>query len=200
LHKYLYTSADPVNRIDPSGNFSLVSIAITSSIIGILSGILAYAFTGSLRTAVIVGVSVFVLSFMTLGLISALTAGAAGTVVTGAGTATIPAAPRLLNPTTWQQAERLLSQVLTVAKNTQSFFVRGMSQARIPDFVVQGRYIADSKFVQTLTQTAQLRDFAVLAQNMNVPMYVFVRANTYVTGPVLQLIRSTGGDVIRIFH
>jgi len=32
LHKYLYASADPVNNIDPSGNFSLVSFATRAGI------------------------------------------------------------------------------------------------------------------------------------------------------------------------
>ncbi|MEX2499769.1 MAG: RHS repeat-associated core domain-containing protein [Wenzhouxiangellaceae bacterium] len=32
LHKYLYASADPVNNIDPSGNFSLISFAVAQDI------------------------------------------------------------------------------------------------------------------------------------------------------------------------
>ncbi len=38
LHKYLYCAADPVNRIDPSGNHSLANILATSAIIGSVSG------------------------------------------------------------------------------------------------------------------------------------------------------------------
>ena len=39
LHKYLYASADPVNNIDPSGNFSLVSFAVAQDIRSTLSSI-----------------------------------------------------------------------------------------------------------------------------------------------------------------
>ncbi len=39
LHKYLYANADPVNNIDPSGNFSLVSISAGVNIAGVLSTI-----------------------------------------------------------------------------------------------------------------------------------------------------------------
>lgn len=37
LHKYLYGNVDPVNNIDPSGNFSLGSFGASSNISGILS-------------------------------------------------------------------------------------------------------------------------------------------------------------------
>ena len=33
LHKYLYTNADPANRIDPSGHFSLAEISTSNAII-----------------------------------------------------------------------------------------------------------------------------------------------------------------------
>ena len=37
LHKYLYAHADPVNRVDPSGQFSLASFAISIAISAILT-------------------------------------------------------------------------------------------------------------------------------------------------------------------
>ena len=39
LHKYLYANANPVTYSDPSGNFSVVEVQMTTSIRGILSGI-----------------------------------------------------------------------------------------------------------------------------------------------------------------
>jgi hypothetical protein len=32
LHKYLYAQADPIGRVDPSGNFSIVEMSITNSV------------------------------------------------------------------------------------------------------------------------------------------------------------------------
>jgi hypothetical protein len=79
LHKYLYANANPVNYIDPTGNFSLVSFEAANTIRGILA-----------ETTVQVGFSI---------LDSAFSDGEdAGTNVIGAGLATIggPAAFKLL--------------------------------------------------------------------------------------------------------
>ncbi|MEE4259537.1 MAG: polymorphic toxin-type HINT domain-containing protein, partial [Bacteroidales bacterium] len=78
LHKYLYANANPVNYIDPTGNFSLVSFEAANTIRGILA-----------ETTVQVGFSI---------LDSAFSDGEdAGTNVIGAGLATIggPAAFKL---------------------------------------------------------------------------------------------------------
>jgi len=96
----------------------------------------------------------------------------------------------------------MLGEHLGIAKNTYNFFVKGMSQARRPDFInlAQG-YIADAKFWNVpLTQTAQVKDFVVLANEWGVKLYIYVRQGTPVSKDVLKLIQSTGGDIIRIFE
>jgi RHS repeat-associated protein len=60
LHKYLYAGSDPVNKWDPTGEFTLVQIAIVSVIIGILAGLATYFFTGDWKKALIVGLVVAV--------------------------------------------------------------------------------------------------------------------------------------------
>jgi RHS repeat-associated protein len=60
LHKYLYAHADPVNGKDPSGNWTLSELAVTSGIVGTLSAIGTYAITGSFKKSAIVGISVAV--------------------------------------------------------------------------------------------------------------------------------------------
>jgi hypothetical protein len=52
LHKYLYANSDPVDRVDPNGQFSLASTVINSSIIGAISGFGLGLLTGGLRGAV----------------------------------------------------------------------------------------------------------------------------------------------------
>ena len=51
LHKYLYANSDPVNRVDPNGQFSLASTVINSSIIGAISGFGLGLLTGGLKGA-----------------------------------------------------------------------------------------------------------------------------------------------------
>ncbi len=66
LHRYLYGSADPVNRRDPTGHDDLASISVSLSIstsIGAISGV---AFTGSLKGALLGGAAGFGLGFACL--------------------------------------------------------------------------------------------------------------------------------------
>jgi RHS repeat-associated protein len=51
LHKYLYASADPVDRQDPSGHESLAEISVGVAITSVLSGAAAKAYTGTWRGA-----------------------------------------------------------------------------------------------------------------------------------------------------
>jgi hypothetical protein len=76
-----------------------------------------------------------------------------------------------------------------------------MSTYRIPDFVGDD-FIADSKFygASALNVSPQLEDFVVLAQDLDVPLYIFVQEGTHVSKPAQALIRETGGDIIRIFE
>ena len=107
----------------------------------------------------------------------------------------------LLDPDSWQEAEKMLSDALGVSKNKRKYFVEGMSQPRIPDFVTDS-FIADSKFYRnsTLSLSEQLRDFVRLAKKQNKPLYIYVSKQTHVTEPARDLIRSTGGDVIVKFE
>jgi hypothetical protein len=55
LHKYLYANANPIDRVDPSGRFSVGELAQTMAIQGIISatisGILSYAVNRNLKQA-----------------------------------------------------------------------------------------------------------------------------------------------------
>jgi hypothetical protein len=173
--------------------FSLTEVVFVSAMIGTLSGMITYNYTGSIKAAVIVGASAFVLSFVALGGV-----GLTVSAITGGGAAT---SPYLLNPNTWQEAETMLGKVLQLPKNTITYFTQGMSAGRIPDFVSRGRFIADSKWYSTpLNVSQQLKDLVALAKDWDVPLYIYVRVGTHVSSNAVKLIESTNGGVIRIFE
>ena len=60
LHRYLYAGADPVNRVDPSGRFDFVNVAITAAIVGVVSGLATLQVTGSKKKALLVAGIAFV--------------------------------------------------------------------------------------------------------------------------------------------
>lgn len=51
LHKYLYGNCDPVNRVDPTGQFSLVELLVVIAIIGVLAALLLPAISAAKRSA-----------------------------------------------------------------------------------------------------------------------------------------------------
>lgn len=46
LHRYLYASGDPVNRIDPSGNVTLTDVVATLAVNNILASVLLGSYNG----------------------------------------------------------------------------------------------------------------------------------------------------------
>jgi RHS repeat-associated protein len=52
LHKYLYVGGDPTNRLDPSGQFSLLDTVNTSALIGVISGAGLGFITGGIKGAI----------------------------------------------------------------------------------------------------------------------------------------------------
>jgi hypothetical protein len=70
---------------------------------------------------------------------------------------------------------------------------------RIPDFVTS-RYIADSKNQENLvSDAAQIRDFALAAHELNIPLWVYVRVNSRVAPDIVDIVAATGGGVIYYF-
>lgn len=69
---------------------------------------------------------------------------------------------------------------------------------RLPDFV-GNNWIADSKNVQILTTTDQLRDYLVAAQALKWAVWIYVRVDTQVDEPLETQVRSTGGGIVRYF-
>jgi RHS repeat-associated protein len=110
----------------------------------------------------------------------------------------------LLSAHNWQEAEDLLGKYLGATKNTRRFYRQNYpgleANYRVPDFVEPG-YIADAKWynASSLTESAQLRDFVLIARTQNKPLYIYVRQDTQVTDSARDLVEKTGGDIIRKF-
>jgi len=70
LHKYLYCHANPVNNIDPSGEFALCDIVITAAIIGAVVGLFlpAESFAERTRNALLMALlTAFVVDLLIVG-------------------------------------------------------------------------------------------------------------------------------------
>jgi hypothetical protein len=83
-------------------------------------------------------------------------------------------------------------------------YSEAVSNFRIPD-IVAGGYFAESKNAERLV-TSQTRDYeqlqemAAVAQEINQPLWIYVRTETYVDREYRNLARSTGGDVVYYFR
>jgi hypothetical protein len=209
LNRYAYARNNPLAYVDDTGH---IAWWIVGGVVGGVVGFGAYALThrdnfqwqeAALWTAggAVVGATFGAGAQWVAGALGAEAAVTAGTAATTAGAAaSSPAGQRiLLNATTWQQAEQMLSQYLGVAKNIQKFSIPGTSQARIPDFInlAQG-YIAESKWVQHLTMSQQLRDMAELARQLGVKFVIYVRQGTIVDRSIIELVGEE--NIIRIFQ
>ncbi len=114
------------------------------------------------------------------------------------------------------EAEAILSGDLRLPLNHQNVFycpvgrrppttateiitIPGGSQCCNPDFL-GGGFIADSKFVATLSDDGQFRCFLSIAQAQGVALWYFVREDTLVSDSMRTAIQATGGDVVYYFH
>lgn len=71
---------------------------------------------------------------------------------------------------------------------------------RIPDFISE-RYIAESKNVAQLSangtrELEQIRDYAEVAEERHIPLWVYVRVNTQVDPVYEALAQQTGGGIV----
>jgi hypothetical protein len=190
LHKYLYASGDPANRVDPSGNFDCIDIAIAGAIIGALAGGGMY----SLNHEGAFSLTKAVYWTLTGAAIGAAT-GAVVYEVGPLGLRWAGAGPALVK--TWQEAEQFIEDTLQITKNTTTYIMNGA--ARIPDFISEARgFMADSKFVNSLSYSSQLRDYVAYANEMGYRFYIFCRTDTVVSQKLVDAVEGTGGQIIRL--
>jgi hypothetical protein len=171
-----------------------MSVVVTLSIIGILAGIGTYHYFIPPEERTWQG-------YVTWAIVGGMIGAAVGYGAYQFASVVIPwigtSSPMLAK--SWQEAEKVIMKALHLAdKNTTEYFMNG--RWRIPDFIDHGRhFIADVKFYgTTLPATQQLRDFAVYALEKGYRLYVFVRTDTPVTQNLVDLVKSTGGNIIRL--
>lgn len=99
LHRYLYGGLDPVNHVDPTGReFTAVQLAVTSTIIGVLTGIAVGIYTESFWWGAAAGIVTALLVNEGLIALGALGQGVAtGAARAAFSPATLPRAVRLTN-------------------------------------------------------------------------------------------------------
>jgi hypothetical protein len=110
LHRYLYANVNPVMNVDPTGLFTLRQLAITSGVVGTLTGIGTYAVTGSVKQSVLAGVITG--SFVYFSLASFAAAGSA------AGSAAISNEAVLVSHLLRRAAVKIARGTPQVASNT----------------------------------------------------------------------------------
>lgn len=75
---------------------------------------------------------------------------------------------------------------------------------RIPDFVGRG-FIAESKngrnllYVGDSREIGQINDYVIGARTLKRPLWVYTRVDTKVSPDFVEIVRSTGGDVVPYF-
>ncbi|MCC7522670.1 hypothetical protein IT407_02635 [Candidatus Uhrbacteria bacterium] len=96
--------------------------------------------------------------------------------------------------------EDFVSRATGLVKNTKAIEVNG--RTRYPDFsgVVDGvDKLIESKNVANLSATRQIRDFADAAENKGQVFEIWVKQNTNISGPLLQMQQDGRVDIIRQF-
>ena len=76
-----------MNGVDPSGEYNLVELSISSLLVGLLAGLITYQITGDVLTSVLVGIGAAALFFgVGLVFVEATVAASAGAAAGGAST------------------------------------------------------------------------------------------------------------------
>jgi hypothetical protein len=79
-----------------------------------------------------------------------------------------------------------------IVKNTQRIQIPGGGY-RIPDMLDEGAgLIGEVKNVQSLSYTAQLRDYVTYAETYGLDFNLWVRPSTYLSGPLREAISTKG--------
>jgi len=109
----------------------------------------------------------------------------------------------MLNPKTWQEAEKMIGMVKGITKNVKKILIEGRN--RIPDFarLIEKfeKTIMEVKFCKYLSNTLQLKDYVSIAQLYHSKFILWIGEKSYVTKEFASSVRELGekGEIRRIF-
>ena len=103
----------------------------------------------------------------------------------------------------WEDAEAVVGEDLGQLKNSIRFLQEkyGLEAIyRIPDYYPAGKFIIDVKYYDTiLSLNSQMRDFLLIAETEGIPLWLYVKENTHISGPLIDAVENTGGGIVRYF-
>lgn len=124
-----------------------------------------------------------------IGAITGVTFGAIGKAAKAAKSAIKASKVAKYTTGTANQIGKIGEKISGIIKNTKKFNVNG--RVRIPDGITR-KFVQEVKNVKSLSLTSQLRDYMQLANSMGKRLELFIRPNTYLSGPLKQAIKQYG--------
>ena len=181
---FAYCLNNAINMIDDTG---CIAWWITAAIGGALFDTAIYliecAITGQKVTWGGVGKAALI------GAITGVTFGAIGKAAKAAKSAIKASKVAKYTTGTANQIGKIGEKISGIIKNTKKFNVNG--RVRIPDGITR-KFVQEVKNVKSLSLTSQLRDYMQLANSMGKRLELFIRPNTYLSGPLKQAIKQYG--------
>ena len=166
---------------DPTGEW-FVQAAITGAVVDTASYLVGCALSGEEATWEGVGKAAL------KGAVTGVAFGAAGKIVGKVAGKTISAIKTAKYTTgSPNKVGKIGEQISGIVKNTEKYLVNG--RTRIPDGVTP-KYIQEVKNVKRLSYTSQIRDSIQLANDTGRRLQLFVRPNTYLSGPLRDAIST----------
>ena len=203
---FAYCKNNPINRFDDNGNWSLPNWAkVAIGAVALTGAIALTVATGGSAAAVAIGVAKVVGSVAVTTAVSAGAGyiqngkqgaidGACNGFMYGSISAFVGAAGRYCNYSkastgTSNMKGQAGERIAGITKNTKSYRVNG--RWRIPDGITK-KYVQEVKNVKKLSLTSQLKDSIQLAKNMGKKLQLFIRPDTYLSGPLKEAIKQYG--------
>ena len=203
---FAYCKNNPIKRFDDNGNWSLPNWAkVAIGAVALTGAIALTVATGGSAAAVAIGVAKVVGSVAVTTAVSAGAGyiqngkqgaidGACNGFMYGSISAFVGAAGRYCNYSkastgTSNMKGQAGERIAGITKNTKSYRVNG--RWRIPDGITK-KYVQEVKNVKKLSLTSQLKDSIQLAKNMGKKLQLFIRPDTYLSGPLKEAIKQYG--------
>lgn len=188
---FTYCLNNPVNMADDDGTVAWwIAAAASGALFDTASYLIGCALNGQKPTWSGVGKAALAgaITGVCFGAIGKL-ASKAVTVVKTARSAKRAAKAVKYTTGTPNQIGKIGEKLAKIAKNTTKYKVNG--RWRIPDGMnSKRRLLQEVKNVKSLSLTSQLKDFMQLSKQLGYTMELYIRPDTYLSGPLKQAIKQ----------